>query len=298
MNGTAVEPPRAAATPPGEAHRTAPRLARSKPLPALWKRLAWQALILAAFLAIWQWGPTSDFLSAHFRFLNRFDVSSPTAVAKEISQLARGTDGVPLVWPYLAKTVEATLAGLAIGMVLGTLVGLLLSELPAVNSVLRPFILLINSAPRVALIPIVVLLVGPTIGASIISSVLIVFFLGFFNAYEGASSVPEAMLDNAWMLGARPRHRLLTLRLPQALVWAFGVLPNAISFSLVTVVTTELLTGVAGMGQLILSATSQLDAALSLALVVLLSIVGALLVFVTTVARTRVLRWETTRHTP
>jgi NitT/TauT family transport system permease protein len=76
------------------------------------------------------------------------------------------------------------------------------------------------------------------------------------------------------------------------MVWTFAAVPNAISFGLVAVVTTELLTGVNGMGSLVLAATNNLEADLSLAVVVILSVVGLILYGGAELLRRRLLRWR------
>lgn len=249
--------------------------------------------VLLVFLAIWQWGPDWSLLSSHIGFLNRFSISSPQAVVEEIYHLANGSvPGIPLVWPYLWYTIESTILGVVIGMFLGVAVGVLFSEFPTLAKVFFPYIHMVNSTPRIALIPIIIIIAGPTMRASVITSVLLIFFLGFFNAYEGAMSVSESTINNSRLLGAKRHHLSTVLRLPQALVWSFGVLPNAISFALIATVATELLTGAHGMGELILSASSQLNAQLSFALVVILCIVGTTFISVGLGLRRVALKWE------
>ena len=284
--------------PAGGAHQGVRKRKSNEKSLGVWARLGWQLLILLAFLSIWQYAPLDPAISRHVRFLNRFDVSSPTAVAQEIGRLATGNAvklGTPLVWPFFFRTIEATFEGLAIGMALGVAFGLVLSEFRALDRVLRPFITLVNSAPRVALIPIVVLLVGPSENASVVSAVLITFFLGFFNAYEGAMSIPPALLANARLLGARRRHTLITLRLPQSLSWTFGVLPNAISFRLSNRRDDRVTNWHTWDGATILASTSELNASLCFAVVAYLSATGALLIFGATKLRQFVIIWEIPR---
>jgi NitT/TauT family transport system permease protein len=266
---------------------------QAKSLPA-GVRILWSAGIVAVIVLIWQYGPEWGPTAGHVRFLNRFDISSPRLVIEKIGNLFSGSNGAPLIWPYLGRTVESTLLGVIIGMALGVLTGVALAELPRVSQVLSPFIMLVNSTPRVALIPLVVLLVGPTESSAVVSSLLVVYFLAFYNAYEGARSVPPEVVENAHVMGASRLKMVWHIRLPQSASWCFAVLPNVISFSLVSVVTCELLVGLPGMGQLILSATSELDASLTLAVVVILSVVGVGLIGLSTLARRAVLRWEVT----
>jgi ABC-type nitrate/sulfonate/bicarbonate transport system permease component/dihydrodipicolinate synthase/N-acetylneuraminate lyase len=253
--------------------------------------LTLQLLIVVVFLLAWQYLPTIQAVSTNIRFLDRFYVSSPTTVANVIWHLTTtGVNGLT-VWPYLGNTLTATVVGSVIGLVCGGLAGLILSNSIVLNRLLSPFVVVINSIPRIALIPIIVLIAGPTVKASIVSAVLVVFFLGFFNAIEGGRSVPDDMVANARLLGATGFQQMRRIRAPHVLIWTFAATPNAISFGLITVVTTEVLTGVQGMGNLILTATTNVDSALSFAVVVILGVVGLALYGLTLLLKRRVLHW-------
>jgi NitT/TauT family transport system permease protein len=268
--------------------RTPPGGVRKLPRPV---SLGLQILLLAIVLLLWQYLPEIKWVSSRVTFLDRFYVSSPTRVFTEIRELlSTGVNGLT-VWPYLWATLEATVLGAAIGLALGALVGLALSNAVRFNQVIGPFIVAVNSMPRIALVPIIVIIVGPTIRASIISAVLVVFFLGFFNAIEGGRSVPVELLSNAYLLGANNREQLLRIRVPFVLTWTFAAMPNAIAFGLLTVVTTEVITGIKGMGALILSATTNVDSTLSFAVVIILSVVGLVLHGLASLLRRRVLHW-------
>jgi NitT/TauT family transport system permease protein len=282
-------------TQPAEGPRGVPAARQRTLLPKKWIYRVTTVLVVIAFFLLWQYLPEWGLVSRNVGFLSRFTISSPEAVAKDIWELFRGTDGRPLVWTYLEHTVVASLLGALIGLVLGIIVGILFASSEALRAIFNPIVSLINSAPRVALIPIVVLFTGPTLQASIISAVLVVFFLAFFNALEGAQNVPQAILDNTQLLGAGRMKTILLIRLPNALSLIFAGLPNVISFALITVVTTEILTGVTGMGSLIVSSQTSLDSGLSLAVVVILAIVGAILVYLASQARKKTLQWEQRR---
>jgi NitT/TauT family transport system permease protein len=273
--------------------RTTPRRQRTR-----WPiyRLGFQILLALALIAAWQWLPTIDWLSERYKFLNEFFISSPTEVARYVGSLFTGgeeTAGVT-VWPYLRTTITATILGVIIGLALGALAGLLFSNFRLVSEVVRPFIVLANSTPRIALIPIFVVIAGPNIRASILSVVVVVFFLGFFNAFEGGTKISQPILDNAKLLGATPIDIMRTIRLPQVLSWTFASVPNAISFGLIVAVATELIAGVRGMGTLLQTAMVNIDAGLTFAVIVILSVVGLGLYGVANVLRDVLLRWEKT----
>jgi NitT/TauT family transport system permease protein len=100
------------------------------------------------------------------------------------------------------------------------------------------------------------------------------------------------MLQNARVLGATNWQVMMRVRLPHVMIWTFAAIPNAVAFGLVSVVTTELLTGTIGMGGLMLAATSNLNADLSFAVMIILSVVGIALVTTAERVKRRVLRWR------
>jgi NitT/TauT family transport system permease protein len=257
------------------------------------QRAAIQLAIVAAILLAWQYLPEIGWVTSHIKWTSRFFISSPAGVTRQLSDLATGhnTQGVTL-WPYLEQTVVATVAGSAMGLVLGALAGLVLSNSPRASQVLQPFVIVANSIPRIALIPVVILIAKPTTNAEIITIVLVVFFLAFFNAVEGGRSVSQAMLENARLLGAGPLNLMQTVRLPVVLQWTFATVPNAVSFGLIVAVTTELLGGLPGMGSLLQTAMQNIDAPYTFAIVVVLALVGLLLSLAGRKLRDGVIRWD------
>lgn len=256
-------------------------------------QIIWQLGLLAAFLAGWQWIPSSHgWFEQRISFLDPFYISSPSRAFSTLWYLFTGTHGRVSIWPYLRSTVEGTLIGFAIGLILGAAAGLFLSNAPRVRQVVTPFLVLINSMPRIALIPVIVIIAGPTTSASTANAVLVVFFLAFYNAVEGGASVPHETIANAALMGASNWQIMRFVRLPNVVMWTFAVMPNAISFGLLTVVATELITGVPGLGSLIQAASSNVDSSLSFAVVILLSILGLVLYGLTVLLRRRMLRWQ------
>jgi NitT/TauT family transport system permease protein len=250
----------------------------------------WRAMIAAALLLLWEYLPRVAAVRHQVHWVDPFFISSPSRVYHELVHLFTGTHG-PSVWPYLENTLKGTFIGTAIGLSIGLAAGAILSDNPRLAQIVAPFITMMNSIPRIALIPIVVLIVGPTLKASVISAVLVVTFIAFFNALQGGRSVSAHVLQNARLLGANRRQIMFRVRFPYVLMWTFAALPNAIAFGLLTVVTAELLTGSIGMGNLVFSATTNVDATLSFAVVVILSFVGVVIVSLTEQLKRRLLHW-------
>jgi NitT/TauT family transport system permease protein len=258
--------------------------------PAIWAlRLA-----LAVFLlACWQFLPQIKALQEFSPVFDPFFVSSPQRVVERLIDLATGSDGQPEMWSYLWATVKATLLGVLIGTALGAAFGLFLSNSRTAQEVLRPFMAFLNATPRIALVPIFVIIAGPTLTMTVITSVAVVFFLVFYNAQAGGGSVPGQVVQNARLLGATGAEVMWRIRLRYVLVWTMLSLPNAISFGLVAVVTAEILTGQVGMGRLLLNSITTVDATLTFAVVIVLAFVGVILVTAAEVGTRRALHWWT-----
>jgi NitT/TauT family transport system permease protein len=265
--------------------------ARRPPRELSWRAVyAWRLGIIAVVLAAWQWLPKTP-LHGPFPFLDPFYISSPAAVARELWNLFTGANSTDPVWPYLAATLEAAIIGLAAGTVIGVLVGLLLSNSRNADRILAPFIVAVNAVPRIALIPIIVIIVGPTRLSSIVTAITVVFFVVFYNAYEGGRKISPEMLRSARLLGYSSKAIMLRIRLRYVTAWTFAILPNAISFSLLAVVTAEVLTGAEGIGKLIVAALDTISATLTFALVIILAVAGVILTGAGTLIRSRLLYW-------
>ncbi|MGW4335711.1 ABC transporter permease [Rhodococcus koreensis] len=253
--------------------------------------IAWRLAILAMFLFAWEYLPQIAWLQTRVTFLDPFFISSPSAIAERMFQLTTGASGGITIWPYILRTLGATLVGTAIGIVLGLIMGLLLSSSKPYADVLGFYINALNSVPRIALIPVIILLAGVGFTTSVVSGILVVFFLAFFNAFEGGTRVPAAVLANAKVMGASRARILGEIRFRYVLLWTFAAIPNAIAFGLLMVVASELLSGTPGIGQLMLLATSNLDASLTFSVVVFLSVIGTGLLVLAESLKGRLLHW-------
>lgn len=250
-----------------------------------------QLVLAVIFLLAWQYLPKMQFLSNRFKVLNPFFVSSPTEVVARIWDLIVGTPVYQPVLTPLWLTIRDALIGLAIGVVVGSVLGLFLSASPAASAIVRPFVIVFSAVPRIALIPITVVVLGPTSKSSIFSSALIVFFAVFFNAFEGGRSVKNELLDNAYLLGASGRESMIRVRLPYVAAWTIVAIPGAAGYGLVGAVVTEILVGIPGMGQQLVLSLNGADATTTIALAVMLAALGIILTAIATFARSKLLFW-------
>jgi NitT/TauT family transport system permease protein len=250
-----------------------------------------QLAVLTLTLAAWQYLPHITWLRKQSPIFDPFFVSSPEAVWHRLGALGHGSNGQPAIWSSLAPTLEATFLGVAIGAVAGAMFGVVLSHSPRASAIMRPFLSVLNTTPRIALIPIFIIIAGATLTTSVIVSVTVTFFLIFWNAYSGGRSVRREMIQNAQLLGASNFEIMRQIRFPYVIGWTFASLPNAISLGLSAVVAAEFLTGQKGLGLLLNTSISTIDATLTFSIVVILVALGVSLVVLTNLVSRRLLHW-------
>jgi NitT/TauT family transport system permease protein len=248
--------------------------------------LALQLLVAVAILALWHVAATTG-LFGDPRTV-RFFFSTPLDVARRVvTWFASGS-----IWYHLGITLlEAGLA-FVIGAVGGVAVGFALARRPLLAAVLDPYVKAANALPRVVLAPIFALWLGLGIWSKVALGVTLVFFIVFFNVYQGVKEVSQAVLANARMLGMSDRQLLRHVYLPSALSWMFSSLHTSVGFAVVGAVVGEYLGSAAGLGHLIQQAEGVFDVTGVFAgMVVLMAFVLAVDSLVTVVER-RLLVWR------
>jgi len=252
--------------------------------------VAWQVLILVALLGFWEWSTRTPWFVEH-SIMDPFFVSRPSDIARRLYDWVLGAKAGYL-WPHLASTLWATLLGLVVGVASGFAVGLVLSQSRRLARVLNPYVIALNSLPRIALVPLITMIFGLGLGSKIVTAWFMVFFLVFFNTFKGSQSIERELVDFCRTLGGSPRQITRTVRVPNALAWAFTALPNAVSFALIGVVICEFVGSTKGMGYLMITSLATLNATDMFTSVVVLSAVGVILVTVIRRVERHLLRWS------
>ena len=156
-------------------------------------------------------------------------------------------------------TLIETMLAFAIGTVFGLAIGLWLALSPTASAIFDPYIKAANSMPRVILAPIFSIWFGLGIWSKVALGVTLVFFIVFFNVYQGVREVSPVVLANVRMLGASHRQLLRHVYLPSATSWVFASLHNSVGLAFVGAVVGEYLGSARGVGYLILQAEGVFD---------------------------------------
>src|SRR5260370_10191576 len=163
------------------------------------------------------------------------------------------------IYPHLWVTLLETMLAFVIGTVLGLAMGLWLALSATASSLLDPYIKALNSMPRVILAPIFAVWFGLDIASKVALGVTLVFFIVFFNVYQGVREVSFTVVANARILGASERQLLRHVYLPSAMSWVFASLHNSVGLAFVGAVVGEYLGSSRGVGYLILQAEGTFD---------------------------------------
>ncbi|MCK0207809.1 ABC transporter permease [Starkeya koreensis] len=217
------------------------------------KLLLLQLLVALVALAIWQVGATVPIGDTYL--LPEFFFSKPGDVLVRVYTLfATG-----VIWKHLWITLSETVLAFLIGSVAGVVFGFWFARQPTVAAVFDPYVKMFNALPRVVLAPIFMLWLGLGIWSKVALGVTLVFFIVFFNVYQGVKEVSPVVLANARMMGMNERQLFRNVYWPSALSWMFSSLHTAVGFALVGAVVGEYLGSAAGLGYLIHQAEGVFD---------------------------------------
>jgi NitT/TauT family transport system permease protein len=213
--------------------------------------------ILVAIVSIVLWHVLTTYPIFGRMLLPPFFFSNPLDVASQIVDwFASG-----VIWRHLWVTLIESLLAFVIGSTAGVLVGFWFARQPRVAAVFDPYVKMVNALPRVVLAPIFTLWLGLGIWSKVALGVTLVFFIVFFNVYQGVKEVSPTVLANARMLGMSERQLMRHVYWPSALSWMFSSLHTSVGFAVVGAVVGEYLGSAAGLGYLIQQAEGIFDVA-------------------------------------
>jgi NitT/TauT family transport system permease protein len=255
----------------------------------------WRIVIFVALIAGWEWltGIKAVSRTPGLYWLDPFFISRPSAIARRFMYLASGEVRLS-IWQMALSTVQSTIWGFLVGVSTGFVAGLVLGRNDRLARILEPYIIAFNSLPRIALVPLITMIFGFGVVAKIVLAWTIVFFIVFFNTFQGTRSVDADLVHAARFLGGGDRQIMRTVIVPSALAWTFASLTPSISFALIGVVVGEFLGGESGggLGYLIIQSLGTLNAADMMVALVTLGVIGIVMALGIKQVERRLLRWR------
>jgi NitT/TauT family transport system permease protein len=199
----------------------------------------------------------------------------------------------PGIWMNAFHTLLTTLAGFAIAVVFGAALGVIIGASPLVYRALNPLLIGFNSVPKVALVPILVLWFGIGTIPAVLTAFLIAFFPITVNVALGIVTIEPELADVLRSLGASKRDILLKVGLPRSLPYFFASIKVAITLAFVGAVISETVAANAGIGYLMLTASSTFRVPLVFAALLVIAAMGILMYAAAAVLERRYTGWAT-----
>lgn len=216
----------------------------------------------------------------------------PTVILPAPSAVwARILTAWPFLLTHLVPTTVETVVGFLLSMILGTLLATLLVYGRRFREAVYPTVVFFQLIPKIALAPLFIVWLGIGSESRLAFSVFISFFPVVIATMAGLRAVPPDMLRLCRALTASEAQVFAAVRFPYALPYIFSGMKIAVTFAMIGVIVGEFITAQAGLGYLILFASSQAETPLILASIATLCVIGLFLYGLVALAEKAMLRW-------
>lgn len=244
-----------------------------------------QIVLVVVVLGVWE-------LCARQKWIDTFLYGQPTGVWHQLVDWFQNGTQVGSIWEQFQVTFEEAVLGFLIGSIAGIVLGVVLGRVPLLAAVFGPFIKLFNSIPRIVLAAIFVLWFGLNMSGKVATAVVLVFFIVFFNAFQGTREVDKNLIANARILGASSWKVTTQVVLPSAFTWIIASLHVAFGFALIGAVVGELLGAQKGLGLLINQAKGSFNPDGVYAGTILVAVMALVAELLITLLERRLLAWR------
>lgn len=236
---------------------------------------------LLVFVAVW-------WLAVALFGVPEYLVPSPPALASKFWFLATQAG----LFSHVPVTLMEIVVGFVIGTVVGIAVAVLFTRLPLLEIVLDPLIIFVQTAPKIAIAPLLLLWLGLGMTPKIVLVVIVTFFPVLSNMMSALRSIDPNLLALAKLLHMSGWARLWRIELPQALPLLFTGMKVGVTLAVTAAVIGELMGARAGLGYLLSLGQETADIGLVLVSVILLSLLGYGLFLIVDRAERRMLGWH------
>ena len=230
------------------------------------KVLFWQFAIILIFIICWE-------LLTYFGILNSFIYSSPSKILITLKDLLVAGN----LFPHIFTTLLEVLIAFVLGIALGFIISVIFYEHPQIAKVFDPFLTVLNSLPKVALGPIIIIIAGANTKSIIIMALLINLIVSITTIYNGFLNTDQTKIKLFTTFKASKKQILYNLVIPSSYTTIISSLKLNIALTLIGVITGEFLVSKKGIGYLIIYGTQVFNLDLVMAGILLLLIISYLL---------------------
>lgn len=250
-------------------------------------QLIWLGRIAVPIIVIGGWQ-----LFTSLGIVDKFFFGQPSGVWTSLVHLFRHGTAFGSIWLNLWITIKEALYGFLLGTGAGIVLGLLLGQNRILAEVIGPYIKILNSIPRIILGAIFIVAFGLGTFPKVLLAAVLVFFIVFFNAFQGVREVDPNLVANVRVLGASPLQVARHVTIPSALTWIIASLHTAFGFAIIGALVAEVLGAQHGIGLIISQAQGQFDMNTVFACMTIMSAVTLVAEYLITLLEKRVLSWR------
>jgi NitT/TauT family transport system permease protein len=219
------------------------------------RRLLVWAARLASLVAVfggWQ-------LLANAKIVDPFFWGKPSGIVSQLSDWVQHGTAYGSIWLQIWITMKEALLGFLFGVSAGVIVGVLLGQSRFMSDVIGPYIKVLNAIPRIVLGSLFTVAMGLGTTSKVALAGVLVFFVVFFNAFQGVREVDQKLLANARVLGASRLQITRHVVVPSALTWIIASLHVAFGLAIIGAIVGEFLGAQKGLGLVIASSQNNFN---------------------------------------
>ncbi|MGO4301231.1 ABC transporter permease [Leifsonia sp. RAF41] len=247
----------------------------------------WIGRIAVAVIVVggWQW-----FTSAGW--VDKFFYGQPSGIWDSLVRLFTQGTAFGTIWENLWITVQEAFLGFVVGTIAGVVFGILLGSNRYLASVFGPYIKIVNSIPRIVLGSIFIVAFGLGVVPKVLLAAVLVFFVVFFNAFQGVREVDPNLVANVRVLGASPAQVARHVTIPSAMTWIIASLHTAFGFAIIGALVAEVLGAQHGIGLIISQSQGNFDPNTVFACMVIVAVVTLVAEYLITLLEKALLKWR------
>lgn len=243
--------------------------------------IATQVLLLITLIALWE-------IAANLRWINPFITSQPTRVWTTLVNLYNEGS----LFYHTGVTVYETVVGFTLGTIIGTIIAIILWWSDFLAKVLDPYLVVLNSLPKIALGPILIVWIGNGMPAIIAMALLISIVVTILGVYSGFAQVDPERIKLLKTFGATKLQILQKVILPASVPTIISALKINVGLSWVGVIVGEFLVSKAGLGYLIVYGGQVFRLNLVMTSVIILSIAAAVMYQAVVLLEKLFMKWQ------
>ncbi|MDQ6754414.1 MAG: ABC transporter permease [Actinomycetota bacterium] len=247
----------------------------------------WVGRVALAVFVIggWQW-----FTSVGW--VDKFFFGQPSEIWNSLVVLFTQGTAFGSIWENLWITMQEAIYGFALGTLVGVVLGILLGSNKYLSAVVGPYIRIVNSIPRIVLGSIFIVAFGLGVFPKVLLAAVLVFFVVFFNAFQGVREVDQNLVANVRVLGASPLQVAAHVTIPSAMTWIIASLHTAFGFAIIGALVAEVLGAQHGIGLIISQAQGTFDPNTVFACMVIIAVITLGAEYLITLLERSLLKWR------